>query len=328
MNIIKKITAVLLIIAVFVSMCGCSAQPEKSSSDKSVYGETIDKTAAWLTGKIKEPEIGSTGGEWLVIGLSRSGVKVPDGYFEKYYQKICDYTQQNNGVLDTKIYTEYSRVILALTAIGKNPADVEGYNLLVPLADFEMTVYQGISGPVYALLALDSAGYEIPENIADSTQATRQMYIDYILSKEAETGGWAVFGSVGDVDMTAMVLLALAGYIDQPEVAQAVERALEFISQQQNDNGGFVTNGTESSETISQVIMALVELGISPEDARFVKNGNTLYKRLQEFMMSDGSFCHTLDAGKSNLMATEQAFCAVVAINKMAEGKSSLYKMS
>ena len=44
--------------------------------------------------------------------------------------------------------------MLALTAIGKDPASVAGFNLLKPLADFEQVTKQGINGTIFALLAL------------------------------------------------------------------------------------------------------------------------------------------------------------------------------
>ena len=317
---LKKYMAALLMIATLFSLSGC----EKEQAVES-YSENITKSSQWLMETVEDPTFGSAGGEWLILGLARSDVNVPDEYFEKYYENLCEYVKENNGVLDEKKYTEYSRVIIALSAIGKNPSDVAGYDLLVPLADFEQTIYQGLNGPIYALLALDSGNYEMPENIADSTQATRQMYVDYILSKEAPEGGWALSGNSGDVDITAMTLQALAKYKDQSEVEKAIDRGVEFLSKQQKENGGFESFNAESSESVSQVMTALAELGIKADDKRFVKKGNTLYKRLQEFMLEDGSLCHILDSAKGNLMATEQAFYAMVATERLNNGQSSLY---
>ena len=94
-----------------------------------------------------------------------------------YGERVAAYTAEQGGILHNRKYTEYSRVILAWTAIGRDASDVGGFNLLTPLADFEQTVFQGINGPIFALLALDSGNYEIPENIATSNQATRDMYV-------------------------------------------------------------------------------------------------------------------------------------------------------
>ena len=72
--------------------------------------------------------------------------------------------------------------------------------------------------------------------------------------------------------------------------------------------------------------MALAELGISLDDSRFVKNGKTLLDGLLQFRQADGGFSHLVD-GETDLLATEQAFYALVAANRVAQGEASLYRM-
>ena len=324
----KKLLTILLAVAMLLSFAACGdpdtnepVPPEVAESD------LIDSIGTWLLEAVPEAKYGSAGGEWVVFGLARSGVEVPEEYYEAYFESVAAYTAELGGVLHEKKYTEYSRVILAVTAIGKDPTDVGGFNLLVPLADYEQTIFQGINGPIFALLALDSGNYEIPENVADSTQATRELYVDYILSAECSGGGWTLAGDGADVDITAMALQALAKYRDRQDVADAVDRALTVLSELQNNDGGYSAYGSESSESISQVITALAELGISIDDPRFVKNGNTLKDRLLAYMSEDGGSRHVLD-GDTDLMATEQAFYALAALNRMEQNQNSLYDMS
>ncbi|MBQ1222200.1 MAG: hypothetical protein IIX78_06625, partial [Alistipes sp.] len=118
----------------------------------------------YLYETVKEPIVGSIGGEWAVLGLARSDMDIPEEYFENYYRTVTKYVKDCDGVLHNKKYTEYSRVIVALTSIGKNPEDVAGYNLLVPLGDYEKTIWQGVNGAIWALIALDCGNYNIPEN--------------------------------------------------------------------------------------------------------------------------------------------------------------------
>ena len=167
-----------------------------------------------------------------------------------------------------------------------------GYNLLTPLGDFSKTIWQGINGPVWALIALDSGNYAMPQNSDASTQATRQMYIDEILSRQLTDGGFSLMGGttaadsgnqISDPDITGMALQALAKYQDQLKVKEATEKALACLSKMQKDNGGFASWGTANSESCVQVIVALTELGISLDDVRFVKNGNTLEDNLLTF---------------------------------------------
>ena len=130
-----------------------------------------------------------------------------------------------------------------------------------------------------------------------------------------------------ETDITAMALQALAKYRDRQDVADAVERGLTVLSQQQEENGGFVAYDSESSESIAQVIVALTELGVSLTDSRFVKSGNTLVSRLLEFRTENGAFRHILD-GEEDVMATEQGFYALVAVSRAEQGKSTLYTMT
>ena len=107
-------------------------------------------------------------------------------------------------------------------------------------------------------------------------QATRQMYVDELLARELPDGGWTLTGGEADVDITAMTLQALAKYREQPEVEAAVERGLAVLSSLQEPDGGYASWGSSNSESVAQVIVALTELGVPLDDARFVKNGVTV----------------------------------------------------
>ena len=116
-----------------------------------------------------------------MLGLARSGYDVPDSYYQDYYATVETYVKACDGKLHDKKYTEYSRVIVALSSIGKDARNVGGYDLTKPLGDYDKTIWQGLNGPIWALIALDSRDYPMPENPGAETQATRQMYIDRIL---------------------------------------------------------------------------------------------------------------------------------------------------
>lgn len=328
----KKVLLAGILAILLILTTACGNNPVGSTSDTQDSKENTEITAADACAKIlleafEEPMIGATGGDWVAFGLARWGGEVPQEWSDSYYTQLESYVSECGGVLHNKKYTEYSRVIITLTALGKDPTNVAGYNLLEPLADFEQTVFQGVNGPAFALLALDSKNYEIPANTAGTTQATREMYVDYILSKESEGGGWSLSGGAAEVDLTAMVLQALAKYQGREDVADATQRALDFISAQQNENGGFVSYDVESSETVAQVIVALCELGIRMDDNRFVKNGKTLEDRLMDFLTEDSCFAH-IPGGDRDVIATEQGFYALVALEREAAGKAPLYNMT
>lgn len=312
-----KLLILALVLASLLSLAACAKKPD----------DPLTRTASYLQSQVKEPSFGALGGDWLVFGLARSGADVSQKYLETYYKNVVNYVEETGGVLSERKYTEYSRVVLALTAIGKDPRDVAGYDLLLPLADFDETVSQGLNGAIFALLALDSGRYDIPENPNAATQATRELYVEEILRREIETGGWALSGNEPDADMTAMALQALAKYRDDPDASAAIERGITALSSMQEPNGAYLSWGEENSESVSQVITALTELGISPEDSRFVKNGQTLLSSLERFSCEDGGYRHTLSGGADE-MASEQALYALAAVHRAQAGLSTLYDMT
>ena len=162
----------LLTLVMLLTACGTPSQPDQPDGTET-WREAYEETGAYLQAQTA-PTAGSIGGEWAVIGLARSGYPVPANYFDDYYARVEKYVKDCAGVLHERKYTEYSRVILALTAIGRDPANVAGYNLLTPLGDFEKTIWQGLNGPIWALLALDSGNYPVPYG----RTTTRQRLID------------------------------------------------------------------------------------------------------------------------------------------------------
>lgn len=269
------------------------------------------------------PNVGSVGGEWMVIGLARSGREVA----AEYYNNVLKYVAENindKEQLHRSKSTDNSRVILALTALGYDVTNVGGHDLLVGLSDLSYIKKQGINGPIWALIAFDSHGYEIPEG-----DVTRDALLGEILAAQLENGGWALSGSNADPDMTAMALQALAPYYKtNSDVASAVDRALNCLSEMQTASGGYVSWGSVNSESCAQVIAALTALGIDPlKDERFIKNGCTVIDALASFYTEDGGFCHVA-GGKLNGMATEQGYYALAAYARLRDGKTSLYDMS
>lgn len=276
---------------------------------------------------VSNPTVGSIGGEWAIIGLSRSGAQVSATYYETYYKNVESYVKEKNGVLHSRKYTEYSRVILAVTAIGKNPQNVGGYNLLLPLGDFEKTVWQGINGPAWALIALDCKNYDIPINKGAKVQATREMYINYILDRQNSDGGWSLTeNAASEIDVTAMVLQALSNYRHMEKVEKVIEKALVMLQNSQNQNGGFSASGSASCESSAQVLTALCMLGVDYNSPEYTKNGKTVLDDILSYYTGKG-FKH-IKNGEENQMATEQAFYSLVALDRYVNGKSNLYAMA
>lgn len=282
--------------------------------------------------KLGTPSVGAVGGEWMVIGLVRSGRTVPgaDTYYQGAVQYIREAIDKQTGRLHKAKSTDNSRMILALTALGKDVTNVGGYNLLQGLSDLDYVKYQGNNGPIWALLALDSGNYPAP---AGGT-TTRQALIDEILRVQTSDGGWTVSGDKADSDMTGMALTALAPYYTKDlKVQEAIDKAIARLSEMQDEDGGYSTSydGTTkiaTSESISQVVTALSALGINADtDPRFVKNGNSAIDALLRYYVKGGGFKHIMD-GELDGMATEQAYYALTAYYRFLSGKTNLYDMT
>ena len=331
-KVIKRYKRGIAALTVLLMLCHATlftaATGFPESSGESVKAALTD-TAEFLLKTVPKPQVSSTMGEWAVIGLARSGCSVPDDYFSDYYSVVEKAVTDTKGILHDRKYTENSRVVLALTAIGKNPAAVAGYNLLEPLADFEKTVWQGINGPIFALLALDAGNYEIPPNQSAKVQATREMYVDEILSRQLADGGFALTGDAADPDITGMALQALSKYQSRTTVKLATEAALTCLSKIQDTNGGFTSDiGGKSLESTAQVVVALCELGLDVQDPRFVKNGKTVADDLLSFYTPGKGFRHIEGGGGMSGMSTEQGLYALVSLHRRAEGSAGLYRMT
>lgn len=342
----KKVCAIFLSFVIAFGFT-LSSSLESYAYSRQKLNKSMQETAALMYKTIPKPVVASIGGEWTVLSLARSGIKVPKKYYEDYYKRVEKTVKDAKGILHRMKFTEYSRVILALTAINKDVTDVGGYNLLSYLSDFDNVKKQGINGPIFALIAFDAGNYDIPIDKKASVQTTRQGIIDFILDKEihkgtSKAGGWALSGTDPDPDITFMAIQSLANYRDQKEVKEAVDRALKIMSKKQLSTGGYNSWGTENCESTAQAIVALTALGIDIDtDSRFIKtdkkgNKNTLMDGMMQFYCKGGGFAHVnegYDGGGGsgtglNAMATDQGMYALDAYYRYINGKKKLYDMT
>ncbi len=313
----------LFVSLILCAVCLFSAQ---AISTESIMEKESEICSHLLT--LPAPNVGSIGGEWMVLGLARSN-RLPESFSESYYANVQSYVKAiGSAKLHRSKSTENARVILALTAIGKNPLNVDGYDLLHPLADFDFVKKQGVNGPIWTLLALDSFQYEIPIDLNVKHQTTREGLIDHILDNQCSDGGWDLNGESANPDLTGMAIQALAPYYSSDEkVRLAVDKALELISANQNNDGSFLGSGENTPESCAQIITALSALNIDcNSDSRFIKNNRSIADSLMSFSVN-GGFVHTMGGGY-NQMSTEQGYYALVAYNRMLRGKNPLYDMT
>ena len=288
--------------------------------------EAYKTTGDYLSGK-GTPIVGSIGGEWLTIGLARSGRTVPEGYYDNAVAYVKAEINTTTNRLDRNKSTDNARLILALTAIGKDVTDVGGFDLLAGLDDMKYVKRQGTNGPVWTLIALDSHGY------TPAGSVTRDALVETILSLQKDSGAWYInsTSTTDDVDMTAMAIQALAPYYKTNEaVKAAVDKALTWLSTMQKSDGSFaeMAGAASSSESTAQVLVALCALGIDPTaDARFAKNSFHVVDGLLTFYTGE-AFKHQLADTTVDQMGTEQSYYALAAYMRLTGGRSFLYDMN
>ena len=282
--------------------------------------------------------------EWWIFDLARSGQLDGDArllYLANVGRYLAGELEDDWGypdvpydmpTIDRNKSTENSRLIFTLTALGVDATDFYGWDMTAPLADFGFVGRQGINGSIWALIALDSGGYPMPQLPAGSsaTQASRALLVAEILDFELPGGGWNLSGiGEADPDVTGMALLALRPYWGQGDAAidAAVERAFAKLAALQLPSGGYASWGDENSESLVWVLVALNAYGVPINDPRFVKAGQTPYDVLLDYRLADGSFEHLLGAG-SNGMATEQAAYALISLERALSGKPMLFDLT
>ena len=301
------------------------------------FDEAYAGAKAYIQSAVSAPVVSYLFGEWAVLGQARAKVPLSEAYIAAYYEKVVAYVKANIGsdsILrkpddkNTPVITDNERIILALTAIGKDPANVGGKNLLTALQNKDImkvtdTSNTDINGLVMGLLALNSRNY---------TSDTSWL-VQAVLAQQNEDGSWRASADtkpVGDVDMTAMALQALAPYhkdSGNETVNTAVEKALNWLS-------GKYRSGYDSSESCAQVVIALSALNLDANtDARFTKTveGKTLSvlgNLLQYRVAENGGFKHQFADKAVNEMATEQALCAMAAYARFTEKANALYDMT
>jgi len=241
--------------------------------------------------------------EWYVIALARRG----EYDFSAYETALNKYVTQNKVIAaSTK-----QKLALALLSFGSRSDYVESI--------LDQTIgEQGIMSYVFGLHLLS--------NGQTCKKFSKEAVILELLELEIDGGGWALTGQNADIDVTAMVISALAPYYDEyASVKEKVDKALDVLSKKQLENGDFLSYGVANPESSAQVIIALSTLGIDfATDERFIKNGNTLFDVIKKYQLENGAFCHQIGKG-ANENATSQVFLALCAYQSFKNGQDPIF---
>jgi hypothetical protein len=342
----KRILGILLTVALAFGLAPGVTQLRAAQPVQ--YAAQLTRALDYVYTQVTNPVVHSVGGEWAVITLAK-GDRLPsnDSRVSKYLANLKKYVSKSayskkasKVVLHSSKSTDNARVVLALTALGRDALTWEGYNLVAALADSNYIAKQGVNGPMWALIALDSDDY-----LVDNAQI-RAWCLNYLLSREIQTsgiyptGGWGLMANEPpDPDLTGMALVALSKYLNmsaadyqryqaagapsQANLEAALSRAMTVLGILQGSNGGFPGwSGADAVESVAQVVTALSALR-RPEYQSMLEAG---VGNLLNFQRSSGGFAHEMILPVDQ-MASEQASYALVAYDRYQKGKSTLYDM-
>lgn len=249
--------------------------------------------------------------DWVALGLSRSGKNVPIDAKLNYVKSVTEKVEKRINRFSA---TDLARTIIMMNAMHADPTKVGEHNLIQKL--YESDKVNSVTGYTFALLAFDTKKYEVPVN----SKWNRVALVDALLNAQHTDGGWTYDSasskdSASSVDVTGMVLSALAPYQDRPDVKPAVEKAVAYLYNEQLENGGFSADGQENSNSAAQAIIGLSLV----KDA----DQHRLHKAMQNllsYQLPNGEFKWLPSDQNGSGMATEQAFLALLQFKDL--GKS------
>ncbi|MFU2028474.1 DUF4430 domain-containing protein [Bacillus wiedmannii] len=249
--------------------------------------------------------------DWVALGLSRSGKNVPIEAKLNYVKSVTEKVEKRINRFSA---TDLARTIIMMNAMQADPTKVGEHNLVQKL--YESDKVNSVTGYTFALLAFDTKKYEVPVN----SKWNRVALVDALLNSQHTDGGWTYDSasskdSASSVDVTGMVLSALAPYQEREDVKPAVQKAVAYLYNEQLENGGFSADGQENSNSVAQAIIGLSLV----QDV----DQNRLHKAMQNllsYQLQNGEFKWLPSDQNGSGMATEQAFLALLQFKDL--GKS------
>ena len=226
-----------------------------------------------------------------VYALWTSGATVPSGFYDEYLQALADW-------LDLAVKrgkTAYiPGAIRTVAAMRLDVTDFAGHDLMDALRKPELV--EADEDRLDMLLDLDAAG---DAGKTDEFSALREQLLTEALARQQSSGEfrytskWPAELKQKGVDdepdrfdyilLTAKSAQALAPYQSRKDVSTAIDKALNYLSEQQLPSGGFVKYGDEDVEEDAAVLEMLATLGISLADERFTKDGHTVLDGMMDW---------------------------------------------
>ena len=197
----------------------------------------------------------------------------------------------------------YSPVLVqAMKALDMDPADINGMDFLAPLTNLsamDTAEYRE------ALMDFDSVDASMWRKRGVDADTVVDKYAAGILQYQTADGQFDPYASYSGivtpilrdyVQYTAENVTALAPHADKEYISKAIDRAIEYLSSVQLSDGSFPgMTGTSNGEATLAVLEMMEALGISLDDPRFVKNGNTAADAMKTFYVDGVGFLSSFE---------------------------------
>ena len=219
-----------------------------------------------------------------VYALWTSGADVPDGFYDDYLRALANWMdiaakRGKAGYVPGAVRT--------VAAMGLDVADFAGHDLLAAMQRPELV--DADEDRLDMLMDLDAAG---DAGKTDGFSALREQLLTEALARQQSSGEFRYTSKwptelkrtgVNDepdrfdyILLTAKSVQALAPYQSRTDVSAAIDKALNYLSEQQLPSGGFLRYGDEDVAEDAAVLEMLAALGISLADERFTKDDRTV----------------------------------------------------
>lgn len=289
----KRAGAAAVIAAVLFGSVSAAEQASVREGIQGVYNRKSDGGSV-----LDALTPGESNSDWLAYAVGEYGIEDNyQGYLDRLAAVVAEkYAEQ--GTLDKNRATEWHRIALTVKALGGNPSDFGGADLLKdgitePLVKLDR---QGINGLIWAAVAAQECGAEF------SGETTLKDICNEIVERQNPDGGFSLSGD-SDPDITAMAIRAICGV---PGFRPYAELARAALLGMRLPSGGYASYGVENCESAAQVILALCAMGEQPDAEVDV---------LLSYRNPDGGFAHAY-GGESDDMASVQAMLALIAYDK------------
>ena len=296
-----KLMAVLLAAVMLLPLTVQAVPAEGWTAEAEQVYQTVTELVVQQVSERKDYIAAATQAEnaKAVYALWTSSAAVPDGFYDEYLQALADW-------LDLAVKrgkTAYiPGAIRTVAAMGLDVTDLAGHDLMDALRKPELE--EEDEDRLDMLMDLDAAG---DAGKTDEFNALRENLLTEALARQQSSGEFrytskwpAELKQRGVADepdcfdyilLTARSVQALAPYMNRKDVSTAIDKALDYLSEQQLSSGGFLKYGDEDVEEDAAVLEMLATLGISLTDERFTKDGHTVLDGMmgwyQDFYFED-----------------------------------------